>query len=120
MLENCAASCNSCPQPPTPAPTSAPTPAPTPQPTPAPQPTPSCSDLNQNCGNWAASGECEANPSYMLESCAASCGVCTTPGPQPPQPTPGPPPTFSCSDMNQNCGNWAASGECETNPAYML
>ena len=31
-------------------------------------PTPSdCSDDNENCRSWAASGECEANPDYMLE-----------------------------------------------------
>ena len=27
----------------------------------------SCSDDNENCRSWAASGECEANPDYMLE-----------------------------------------------------
>merc|ERR1712039_1071462 len=52
----------------------APTPAPTPPPTlPTPAPTPAppagCVDANQNCEVWAASGECEANPGYMLENC---------------------------------------------------
>merc|ERR1712099_73175 len=74
-------------------------------------PTP-CTDENQNCGIWAASGQCEANPAYMLVNCALSCGVCS-----PPTQAPAPPP---CSDENQNCGNWAASGQCEANPAYML
>merc|ERR1719225_1532051 len=68
MLENCRKSCGACPNP-TPAPTQAPTQAPTP----APQP---CIDDNQNCENWANNGECEANPTWMLENCRKSCGVC--------------------------------------------
>merc|ERR1712061_32455 len=72
-------------------------------------------DENQNCGIWAASGQCEANPAYMLVNCALSCGVCSPPTQAPAPPTPPP-----CTDENQNCGNWAASGQCEANPAYML
>merc|ERR1719189_2943579 len=67
---NCEGSCNGdfCPPPtPSPPPTHAPAP-----PTQAP-----CTDENQNCGNWAASGECEANPAYMLVNCPLSCGVCS-------------------------------------------
>lgn len=30
-------------------------------------------DQNSNCSYWANSGECEKNPNYMLNSCAASC-----------------------------------------------
>ncbi|KAL7444388.1 hypothetical protein ACHAXH_009988 [Discostella pseudostelligera] len=30
-------------------------------------------DQNENCADWAAQGECETNPDYMLENCAASC-----------------------------------------------
>merc|ERR1719437_181424 len=44
----------------TPAPTQAPTPAPTLSPSPG-----ACADQNENCGAWAANGECEANPNYM-------------------------------------------------------
>merc|ERR1712050_301662 len=62
MLVNCALSCGVC---------SPPTQAPAP-PTPPP-----CTDENQNCGNWAASGQCQANPAYMLVNCALSCGVCS-------------------------------------------
>merc|ERR1719480_235874 len=50
-------------QPPTPAPTAAPTPGPTSEP---------CTDDNQYCESWAANGECEANPGYMLVSCRKS------------------------------------------------
>merc|ERR1712084_125552 len=63
----------------------------------------------------AASGQCEANPAYMLVNCRLSCGVCS-----PPTQAPAPPTQAPCTDENQNCGNWAASGQCEANPAYML
>ncbi|KIH49895.1 shTK domain protein, partial [Ancylostoma duodenale] len=36
-----------------------------------------CFNEDQCCGPWAARGECSRNPSYMLSSCKASCGVCT-------------------------------------------
>ena len=33
------------------------------------------SDLSEHCGVWAAAGECEKNPAYMLSECARSCGL---------------------------------------------
>ena len=30
-------------------------------------------DQNDSCSGWADSGECEKNPNYMLDMCAASC-----------------------------------------------
>ena len=30
-------------------------------------------DKNANCAHWADNGECEANPTFMMSSCAASC-----------------------------------------------
>lgn len=30
-------------------------------------------DHDERCAEWATSGECDSNPSYMLENCAASC-----------------------------------------------
>ena len=30
-------------------------------------------DQNENCPAWAAAGECQANPNYMLQVCALSC-----------------------------------------------
>ena len=35
-----------------------------------------CQDHEHDCIAWAHHGECEANPGYMLEHCAYSCGVC--------------------------------------------
>nr|P0DUB0.1 RecName: Full=Conotoxin Im14.3; AltName: Full=Conopeptide im031; Flags: Precursor [Conus imperialis] len=28
-----------------------------------------CVDTNEDCVNWASTGQCEANPSYMRENC---------------------------------------------------
>jgi len=119
-------------QPPTPAPTAAPTPGPTSEP---------CTDDNQYCESWAANGECEANPGYMLVSCRKSCGVCSGPGPQPtptpptqapttaptPPPTPAPtsPPTAaptpatgpSCCKWASSCSGGCASGWCSSSQA---
>lgn len=35
-----------------------------------------CADENQFCSLWAADGECQNNPGYMLFRCAKSCGAC--------------------------------------------
>jgi len=37
---------------------------------------PRCDDLREECGLWADEGECTANPGYMSENCALSCGEC--------------------------------------------
>ena len=34
---------------------------------------PDCVDQDLLCGGWATSGECEANPGYMIVKCARSC-----------------------------------------------
>jgi hypothetical protein len=31
-------------------------------------------DQNEKCPDWAAAGECQSNPVFMLENCATSCG----------------------------------------------
>merc|ERR1719346_256188 len=57
-------------------------------------PPPPCSDDNQMCPDWAANGECEMNPGFMLENCKQSCSVCSSPpAPHPPPPPPTPAPT---------------------------
>uniref|UniRef100_A0A7S4AYU3 Fe2OG dioxygenase domain-containing protein n=1 Tax=Chrysotila carterae TaxID=13221 RepID=A0A7S4AYU3_CHRCT len=35
-----------------------------------------CEDANENCKLWADSGECDANPSYMLQHCTVACDAC--------------------------------------------
>lgn len=36
-----------------------------------------CVDTSPSCEDWAKSGECTANPEYMLASCAHACGQCS-------------------------------------------
>lgn len=46
---------------------------------PAPSPAPvrealsACKDNHAECGAWAARGDCETNPSFMLSACGLSC-----------------------------------------------
>lgn len=35
-----------------------------------------CADDHEKCEEWAETGECEANPLYMLSSCKMSCMIC--------------------------------------------
>ena len=37
---------------------------------------PGCDDEHDICGEWASSGECEANPGYMRLNCQKACGLC--------------------------------------------
>jgi len=41
-----------------------------------PPPPRACEDENDSCGTWADSGECDNNPGYMHQACAASCNTC--------------------------------------------
>ena len=75
----------------------------------APTRDPSCADKAPECGHWASIGECDANPGYMMVSCASSCNMCdmldyrkrcavdeTVPNPNPnPNPDPNPDPTLT-------------------------
>ena len=57
----------------------------------------------QACAEWAAAGECQANPAYMRTQCLLACSALAPSGPRP----------------VQACAEWAAAGECQANPAYM-
>eukprot|EP00967_Tisochrysis_lutea_P083812 scaffold116751_cov35-Tisochrysis_lutea.AAC.3 len=73
-------------------------------------------DTNGACKTWAAAGECDKNSKYMHEACAHACRLCSTaPAPQ------APPLTIEkdCADLSPFCGQWAAVGECDSNPNYM-
>jgi hypothetical protein len=36
----------------------------------------SCADSDPQCSAWAAQGQCNANPKYMMQACMQSCGRC--------------------------------------------
>jgi len=35
-----------------------------------------CRNMHEDCAYWVATGECEANPTYMQTNCAPSCQTC--------------------------------------------
>ena len=72
-----------------------------------------CKDDEYNCVGWAASGQCQANPGYMLKSCRLSCGECEG-GDN------GDASEAECEDKDPSCDLWADNGHCGLNPGYML
>ena len=76
-------------------------------PPPPPPKVPGPLDQDPNCATWAASGECEANPAFMLQSCAASCSGAGSE-------------VQEAKDIHQDCAAWVSDGECYRNPAFML
>ena len=40
-----------------------------------------CVDTTKSCKGWAEAGECERNPTFMLEACRSSCTRCSLPDP---------------------------------------
>lgn len=82
-----------------------------------------CVDGDSNCKFWAESGECSANPGYMLAVCLKACNVCPLPGRgalaglsnmEAAMRRP------DCQNGHEECENWATAGECSANPSYML
>lgn len=78
-------------------------------------------DGDPDCVNWASTGECLNNASYMLRKCPRSCHAC---------PRDGLGDEYdemmellnggeSCSDLNDSCAHWASTGECVLNPKFM-
>ena len=84
-----------------------------------------CKDLDDACATWAKSGECQANPEYMRDTCARSCGICNggkgfvQPDPQDAQEEGSIDSSSPCDDSDVACGEWAQAGECEKNRDYM-
>ena len=70
-----------------------------------------CADAHGECCKWARSGECARNRKYMLESCAAACGLCAGAGACDA--------SHGCADADEHCAAWAAAGECTANAQYM-
>lgn len=38
-----------------------------------------CANMHEGCADWAARGECMANPDFMRPNCGGSCGSCAPP-----------------------------------------
>ena len=74
---------------------------------------PGCVDDDENCEQWARTGECDNNQQFMHSKCRASCHLCKGGKPEPKK-------AGACEDSNDNCATWAAIGECQSNPGYML
>ena len=75
-----------------------------------------CVDTDDKCAAWAASGECENNPAYMLRSCVNSCTRCAE-GPE----GVGKPREMAdrirrreswCKDLDSDCRERAEAGAC--------
>ena len=67
-------------------------------------------DSNPKCIGWAAQGECERNPNFMLTSCTVACRNATTASAESPADT--------WTDPSE-CVTWAGTGECEKNKPFM-
>ncbi|KAJ7375082.1 hypothetical protein OS493_001814 [Desmophyllum pertusum] len=63
-------------------------------------------DLSPSCESWAAVGECEKSPLWMLANCCVSCKYHQAPK--------------ECKDTKPSCPVWAYTGECENNRVWMM
>ncbi|XP_063870239.1 zinc metalloproteinase nas-4-like isoform X1 [Scylla paramamosain] len=62
-----------------------------------------CTDNDKFCKEWATSGECDKNPTWMHVNCKVSCNKCGV----------------GCGDNNDFCPYWQSIGECTKNSGYM-
>ena len=78
--------------------------------------TSSCVNIHKDCEYWASSGECSANPGYMLHYCAHACNSCHL------QTQSFRDDVSNCQDTfeePESCRFWASIGECHKNPLFM-
>ena len=73
-----------------------------------------CHDLNNECDAWAKSGQCQANPDFMLQSCRKSCGSCAKEAVN----DDSKPPCVN-THADHDCEYWSTMGECNKNEAFM-
>ena len=73
-----------------------------------------CKDQNPSCADWARSGQCDANPAFMLISCRKACKACT-------EHSTGDADGVPCvnASPDNDCEYWSTMGECTSNAAYM-
>jgi len=72
-----------------------------------------CHDENPSCSVWKNKGECASNPSFMLQSCRLSCGVCDEKDSSKP--------SEQCTNnaADHDCEYWSTMGECTANEGFM-
>jgi len=84
-----------------------------------------CQDENPDCSKWSKEGECVNNPTFMLVSCARSCGSCTTKSSTAKEGGDGEEEKkeensqmvgVTCADEYESCEEWAKGAECWVNP----
>ncbi|KAH9503506.1 Blastula protease 10 [Bulinus truncatus] len=65
-----------------------------------------CDDTHESCREWANSGECRANPSWMINNCRQSCQKCDD---------------DTCKNLYEDvqCEIWAQKKECLVNGPWM-
>ena len=106
-----------------------------------------CIDTQAQCQEWAAAGECSANPIHLSENCPHACGICSQMKDTErhlglKQEVAGDLEVMAktmgilykakqyvdgvekkhlnnCFYRNKLCGFWAATGECESNPDHI-
>lgn len=86
-------------------------------------------DNHAHCGQWTERGECLNNPKFMMMECAKSCSnldkkmelkeasVDSALTATLPDVNPAP---VTAQDKSEYCSEWALSGECQANAAFML
>ena len=74
-----------------------------------------CKDDAPECDQWAKSGQCDVNPSYMYVSCRKACAACEDVGGELGD---GEVPCVNSSPDN-DCEYWSTMGECSKNEAFM-
>lgn len=78
-----------------------------------------CKDhlLPGRCSSLTKKGKCDKNPGFMKYACPLACDMCDEFKSSMKKKKRGINP---CLDRHQRCKEWAAMGECEHNPNYML
>jgi len=72
-----------------------------------------CHDNDSQCPTWKAQGECERNPTFMLQACRLSCGTC-----QKKNSTDNDTACVNTSP-DHDCEYWSTMGECTANEVFM-